>query len=79
MRGLFGGESLSRAASGARRTCAFGSKHKRVHTLAIGYLDPIDTISGVQARLLALGYWPGDPGDVDVDHLQGDLEKAFGC
>jgi N-acetylmuramoyl-L-alanine amidase len=49
-------------------------EHERVHTLAIGSLDPIDTISGVQARLLALGYWPGDPGDLDVDHLRFAIE-----
>lgn len=50
------------------------TEHKTVHTLAIGYLDPIDTVSGVQARLLALGYWPGEPGDVDVDHLRFAIE-----
>ncbi|HEY8091832.1 MAG TPA: peptidoglycan-binding domain-containing protein [Polyangiaceae bacterium] len=35
------------------------------YTLQLRYLDPADAVTGVQARLANLGYWPGDiDGDV---------------
>jgi hypothetical protein len=42
--------------------------------LAIGYLDPSDEPVGLPARLNALGYWVGDPEDVDEETLRFAIE-----
>ena len=40
-----------------------------VFAVAIGHLDPIDTPSGLQARLNNLGYWAGELGFADEDAI----------
>ena len=44
-------------------------KVQRSYELAIGYLDPLEQVTGVQARLNNLGYWAGDLGFADQDAL----------
>ncbi|XXY48272.1 peptidoglycan-binding domain-containing protein [Sorangium sp. So ce269] len=44
------------------------------YDLAIGHLDPVEAPAGLAARLSALGYWMGDPGDVDEDMLRFAIE-----
>jgi hypothetical protein len=41
------------------------------YVFKLGYLDPLNTVSGVQARLLNLGYQPGP-----VDHQWGPRTKS---
>jgi type VI secretion system secreted protein VgrG len=45
-----------------------GSEPFEIHTLEIGHLDPIQAISGVQARLANLGYYEGS--------INGKLDEA---
>jgi hypothetical protein len=46
----------------------------QVLDLAIGYLDPSGEPVGLPARLNALGYWVGDPEDVDEETLRFAIE-----
>lgn len=44
------------------------------YELDIGGLDPVDTDSGLRARLNNLGYWAGDPDDPDEHSLAFAIE-----
>jgi len=46
--------------------------------LKIGHLDPIEELTGWQARLNNLGYYAGDLGTVDEDQLRSAIEE-FQC
>jgi hypothetical protein len=46
--------------------------------LKIGHLDPVEFVSGQQARLNNLGYFAGDVGGVDLPALQSAIEE-FQC
>jgi N-acetylmuramoyl-L-alanine amidase len=42
-------------------------KERREYALSLGYVDPIDEVSGVQTRLLNLGFYDGDvDGELDA-------------
>lgn len=43
------------------------------YELSLGYLDPIDKISGIQGRLHNLGYYDGDI----TDELNGETKEAL--
>jgi N-acetylmuramoyl-L-alanine amidase len=47
-------------------------------SLKIGYLDPVEEVSGQQARLSNLGYYRGDPGTTDPDEMKSAVEE-FQC
>lgn len=52
-----------------------------VHELALGHLDPIDTVSGVQGRLANLGYYDGPVDGRESDALSRavrDFQDAEG-
>jgi hypothetical protein len=46
--------------------------------IKIGHLDPVEFVSGQQARLNNLGYFAGDVGEVDLPRLQSAIEE-FQC
>ncbi len=47
-----------------------GQPEVEVHALALGHLDPLDTVSGVQARLYNLGYYHGPIDGEDGEALE---------
>jgi N-acetylmuramoyl-L-alanine amidase len=50
----------------------------RIVKLRIGWLDPIDSISGQQARLMNLGYYRGGLDATDPDEMRSAVEE-FQC
>jgi Putative peptidoglycan binding domain len=50
----------------------------RTVKLRIGWLDPIDSISGQQARLINLGYYRGSLDEYDPDEMRSAVEE-FQC
>ena len=49
---------------------------RRSHVLRLGYLDPIETMSGIQARLRNLGYYGGVV-DGNSNRLVEDALRTF--
>lgn len=47
-------------------------------SIKIGYLDPVDEITGQQARLNNLGYFAGEVGGTDPETLESAIEE-FQC
>jgi peptidoglycan hydrolase-like protein with peptidoglycan-binding domain len=68
-------ESTPLDATRARIELNPGTPEEQVFELRIGHVDPIDAISGVQARLESLGYACGEPTGQMTDATREALQR----